>query len=442
MVSVINIFLAPNRSAVPFSLNRRCAFESGLSSVSGPLAYLREWSQNALMNRCVSLTAGIGMTLACLFAHAQNLNDAVTSQLRDVGGQPCALLLAGDPAGVLGGGLYDICTRIVHDPPIAGDPVPSSNGVGVLSSTPRVSFATDRDQDEDGEELGRAQRGVFFSVGYESADRSASSFEDGYASDILRLDGGFDWAVGTNLTLGFAAGASEQNGDFASGGDFRLRTFGLTGFGSYWFGDGGAIDFYAGHARQSNDRVRRARFAARGPTAPYIVVSMPNADFHAKQFLFGAHYSHDWDWNNVTLGPRLGYEWIKTDLETYSEIDGSGLALTFHNDKGISSQFSGGLAGSAAFSPSFGSLVISGSVLCKYESNQDQRNVDVSFVDDRRARRFNYQTESPDRVFVDYFASATFLLPNGLQLFAVYRGIASHRFLDVSAGTVGFRKEF
>lgn len=380
----------------------------------------------------------------------QNLKRAVSVQLAEAGGQPCALLLGGDSADVLGNGeLNAICTRPVFDVPVGFSPSPSADGVGALSLGVSVQHPKDVEPEDQVAERAEIQRGFFFSVGHEASDRIASPFEDAYVSEVWRISTGFDRLVGKALTLGVAADGSLQDGEFRSpsetgffrSGEFEIQTIGLTGFGTYWLGDAGSFDFQAGYSKQSNERVRTANSFA-GGVSPYSASGTPAAEFDADQFFASLLFSHNWRRNNFLFGPRIGYDWGRSVSDTYSEVDDSGLALTFHDDNETSAQLSGGLAGSAAFGTNFGVLLFGGSAMYKYESQQDQRDVEVSFVEDTRARRFIYQTEKPDRDYVEYLATATFVLPNGVQLFLVYRGITSHDYVDIAAGFLGFRKEF
>lgn len=392
-------------------------------------------------HRCIYIVLLI--STASNVAHAQTLNEAVTAQLEaDVNLTPCGLLLSGDAISVLGaGGLFAICDRPSNQ---AGVP-PSSVGGGFAATPPSAPSAVEGRLEKDNEPEGAStgQRGFFFTIGHDSINRVPSPFEDGYSSDVLRLAAGFDFLVGGSWLLGFAVDGSDQEGDFIDGGDFETRTVGLTGYGAYLIGDNGSLDFYAGYSSYSNERLRRATFTELQDSGQtFSVVGAPTADFDADQILAGVKVSYDWVWGNVTLGPRLGYDWNRTNYDTYSEVDSQGLALTFFENDETSSQFSGGLVGTAAISTKFGSVLIEQSLLYKYETDQDQRSIQVSFLEDSRARRFSYQTEVPDRDFLEYSLSTTFNLRSGLQILLEYRGISSHRFLDTNGVAVGFRKEF
>jgi uncharacterized protein YhjY with autotransporter beta-barrel domain len=374
-------------------------------------------------------------------AHAQQtLNEAIVEQLQFGGGRACDELLGDDNPDVLvdGSPLFDICTRVQID----ADPATSGGGFG--ATPPSQPSSVEARLDEEDPEAVR--RGFFMSVGYDSIDKQVSPFEDGYDSDVARFAAGLDMLLGDAWILGLVADGSEQSGDFFDGGDFETTTYGITGFGSYLIGETSSFDFYAGYA---HDRARRATFT--DPSAenldgsPFLpVVGAPVADFDSGQLLFGVNFSYDWSLDNVTLGPRISYDWIETDYDTFTEFDpeDSGLALTFHDDSEDSSIFSAGLAGSVAVSTNFGVVLVEQNLFYRYEAGMDQRDIEVSFADDPRAKRFDYQTDEPDEDFLQYSFTTRFLLPNNWEWMFEYTGIASHRFLSRNAVVLGFRKGF
>ncbi len=72
----------------------------------------------------------------------------------------------------------------------------------------------------------------------------------------------------------------------------------------------------------------------------------------------------------------------------------------------------------------------------------NQRDVEVSFVSDTRAKRFTYQTEDPDEDFFELNTGVMFVLPKGTQVFAEYRTLLGHKFFDNYSFSAGLRKEF
>ena len=380
-------------------------------------------------------------------AYAQTLNEAVIEQLEIVYGVPCAALLGGDEPEVLvpGSPLFEICTRTQID-----QGLPPASGGGSAATPPSQPSSVESRLDE--KDPGEIRRGFFMSAGYDSIDKEISPFEDGYDSDVVRVAAGFDMLIGNGWVLGIVADGSEQDGDFVGAGDFETSTYGITGFASYLIGDASSFDFYAGYAGQSHDRTRHATYrdpnAIADPNVPdppvFTVEGDAVADFDSGQLLFGLNFSYDWSFDNITWGPRVSYDWMETDYDTFTEADpdNSGLALTFHDDSEASTIFSAGLAGSMAFSTNFGVVLVEPNLFYRYEAGMDQRHVEVSFAGDPRSKRFTYQTDEPDQGFLQYSLTTRFLLANNWEWMLAYTGIASHSYLSRDAIVLGFRKGF
>ena len=81
------------------------------------------------------------------------------------------------------------------------------------------------------------------------------------------------------------------------------------------------------------------------------------------------------------------------------------------------------------------------SVYWKHEFDQDQRDVDVSFVEDKRSKQFSYETERPDRDFFEFNVGLSLVLSHGFQTFMNFRALSGHDYYDNYAGTMGMRIE-
>jgi len=282
---------------------------------------------------------------------------------------------------------------------------------------------------------------VFVSGEYESLDRDVTTFEDGYTSDIWQLTVGADVQLTERSVVGAAFVGSDQSGGFVGGGDFTVDSIGVLVFGSFLPTDETFIQASGGYARRSNERNRVARFVSDDVT-PFSRTGVPAADFDPDEFSAGILAGYDYVAGNVTIGPRIGLDWINTDFKSYSERGSSGLELTFHDDDMTSLQTTLGVQGSAAISTRYGVLSPQVSFAWKHEFQNDQREVQVSFVYDTLAQRFTYQTQPPDRDFFDLNMGLVFVLPKGTQVFANYRTVLGYSFFDSNAFSVGLRKKF
>ena len=395
---------------------------------------------------------GAGLILLSLPTHlpAQSLDEAVTAQLRTISGIACAELRRADPLTVLKGGLNEICSRTVG---VGDSPGADATGGGAGTPTSLPSIVEKRlkevrgDSDETASDVPQptatwesGRLGAFISAEVESLDRDVTTFEDGYDSDIWRLTLGTDYMVSEHGVAGAALVFSRQHGDFDSGGDFDVDSYGLLLFGTFRPSESTFIQVTGGYYKKSSDRTRVATFVS-DDTTPFSRTGSPKADFDASEFSTGVLLGKDFVIRNVTIGPRIGLDWTYTDFDEYSEEDNSGLALRFHGDEIISMQTAIGVQATAAISTRFGVISPQVSLSWKQEFANDQRDVRVSFVDDTRSKIFNYETEPPDRHFFEVGAGVAATLPRGFTVFVNYRTLLNHSFYDSHAGTIGLRLE-
>ena len=201
----------------------------------------------------------------------------------------------------------------------------------------------------------------------------------------------------------------------------------------------------ANYGITENDRERVASFQENNSPSVLAgegVIGSPDADFDADQYGFFVSAGYDLSFGAVTITPRAAYEWQRIDYETFSETGFSGLELTFHEFDVTSSLSTVGLAGSFAISTPVGVLVPQASFDWKHQFDLDQQNLDVSFVNDTRSRKFNYENEEPDRDYYEINAGLVLVMANGLQAFGNYRTFTGHSRFDSDAYTVGLRYDF
>jgi len=389
---------------------------------------------------------------------AQTLDEAVAYQLEVVvdGGArvPCFRLMGTttdrqDFLNALGDGLHDICKRGGGSGGPGGPSALSSGGgAGTptsLSGIVKARMEREEEADEDSAVMALNSRlSLFVSGEYEELDRKVTTFEDGYDSDIWRLAAGLDLLATERLVVGIALSTSRKNGDFNGGGNFENESYGIVAFGSFLPTNDTFVQISGGYTISSNERKRFATFTDENEDIwpKDVYPARPTADFDVDQYSAGILTGYDYSLRGFTVGPRIGIDWTKTKFETYSEGGGdSGLELIFYDNDATSLQSSVGLGGSFATSTDFGVVTMQGGLDWKHEFDQDQRNIEVSFVDDLREnpKRFTYETEEPDRDFFELNAGVSVVLPNGMQGFVNFRTLLGHSYFDSYAGTIGMR---
>jgi uncharacterized protein YhjY with autotransporter beta-barrel domain len=372
--------------------------------------------------------------------NSQPLDGAVNQQLAAgaVTRNPCEVLLGSDPVTVLKGGLFNICTRII---PGTG-PSPSSGaaggGQGTASTRPgvvkeRMDEGRGEKETEEGEadialEFGKV--GVFLSGEY-------------YDSIIRRVTVGADVQMTRHALAGLAFDTHSQDGRFdGPTGNFDVDSYRFLAYGSFLPVANLNVQVSANYGIVSTERDRGAAFVEETSGGVFTAIGTPKADFDADQYGVFVSAGYDFPIGTVTLSPRAAYEWQRIAYETYSESGFSGLELKYQDFDITSSLSSLGLLGSIAISTTYGVLVPQASFDWKHEFDLDQQDLDVSFVDDTRSEKFEYENEKPDRDYFEINAGLVFTMPRGFQIFGNYRTITNHSIFDARAGTVGVRYDF
>jgi len=418
---------------------------------------LKKNSKGMILKFILAVIISFGSSTAFILldppGYAQSLNDATNAQLEFVGGIECGLLLDGDSAGsVLKGGLLGICTR---GAPAGGVGPSGSGGGGQGTATSRPSVVEERlkeargeEEPEEGEadiELEYGKFGVYLSGEYDNFDKDSTKFEDGYNSIIRRLVVGADVQLTKNVLAGLAFDTYGQDGRFDGPvGDFDVDSYRFVAYGSFRPISNFSVQTSVNYGITSTERKRFASFEQLDSfgDVDFSVQGTPRSNFDADQFGAFIIAGYNLPVGPVTLSPRAGYEWQRVAYENYRESGSSGLELKFDDFDITSSLSTVGLAGSIAFGTRYGVLVPQASFDWKHQFDLDQQNLDVSFIDDTRSKKFSYQNENPDRDYYEINAGLVFVMPNGVQAFGNYRTITSNSIFDSDAYTFGLRYGF
>lgn len=399
----------------------------------------------------LSILLSIGIMFPAL-SHGRALDDAIDAQLESVfvivQNIPCQRLLKGDDPFVAlrPGGLQDICSRGVPGgtpPPTSASGITASTLVAlpdIIKERMEEDESTDKSSVREVKKNGKSYD-FFLSVTSETLNREITTYENGFDSNTERLTAGIDTQFGGKWFAGVAIDLAQQDSDFADATRGDIDSSGIILYGTYYPNNEIFLQFSAGNTQISTDRNRKTSFTDEGGN---VTTGIPDADYDSDQYSAGVLFGYDSHNGNLTYGPRVSLDWVTHDYGTYTETGSSGLELSFHDDEQTSLLSSIGLFGSVAVSTSFGVVTVQGNLAWKHEFDNDQREVQVSFVDDIRAnpRRFTYETEKPDRDYFEYSLGISFVAPNNLQYFFNAWSITDHSYLENYALSVGLRSSF
>ncbi len=378
-------------------------------------------------------------------SNAQPLDTAIADLLDNVGGDLCGKLTGAgailDPSGTLGA----FCAQGG-----GGDPASAGGGAGTPNTAPGIvqeRLQEQRGDYSEGSETAVTSElmpgwSVFFSADGEQLDRDVTTFEDGYDSDIWGATVGTDYQLTAKSIVGLAFTFANQDGDFTGGGDFENDSYGFIAFASFIPTEKTFVQATIGYAWKDYDRTRIVSGTVTEPGLGLELGGSVNGSFDGNEFSTGVLAGYDHTIGNLTIGPRIGLDWIYTEFDSFTEQGDTGLELVFDDSDETSVQSRLGFVASMAVSTGFGVLVPQFSADWVHEFGDDQRTLAFSFAEDLAGVNFTYEDEEPDENFFELAVGISAILPNGWLPYAQFRTIVGHDFLDSYAGTIGLRMEF
>lgn len=389
-------------------------------------------------------------------ASGQTLDEAVNQQLKTESSKLCFKLKQGrDADDFLTGKLLDFCGGTGRSP--APQSAASGNGQATVATAPGVVQRRLRAGDQSDEEIVIASPAegasaddavvdlgeglsLFASFAYGSLDKDRTKFEDGYDSDVMRFTAGADYLVRPGVVVGLAFDFARQDGDYDGSGDFDTNSYGILGFAAATPTDRTYVEAIGGYLYNSYDRKRRAvYFEGTDALNPTDLQGNVSADYGSDLFHLSIAGAYRQPIGGINVIPSVEVNFSRISYDSYSESGNSGLELRFDEESQTSLISSVGLTVSTVLDTAFAVIVPTAGIAWQHEFANDQRTVDVSFVDDTSHTSFSYRTEEPDRDFATAQAGLTAILPNGLQPFVTIQGLLAHDYYESYSATVGIR---
>jgi len=390
------------------------------------------------------------LLLADVPASAQSLNEVVAGRLSF----NCRGLSGPGIAGSFpppnnfnpdyGPQLLPLCGNTIANQGSAG----ASSGGGIDSAEDRVSSlgaeqAIRRRSQERRADSDRGL-GLFFTADYERFEQDTTRFESGFGRDTVGGTGGIDYILNRFVLLGLGVAYAHEFGNYISGGGFDHNRYGVFLYTSLSPMPAAFVDLVAGYVRKEYHFERRVSLDIQQATGFVRHVEGPTrADTHGDEFRISAYGGYDFILlRNITVGPRLGVSYKDATIDRYRESGGTGVELGYDNQNIVSLTTQAGVYASMAINTGVGVLVPQTTIEYIHEFMDDQRSVGFTFNQDLRGRRFLFQTDPPDRDYVNVAVGASMLFPGGVTGFANFRELVGYRDRTSHAVTLGVRFAF
>jgi outer membrane lipase/esterase len=396
----------------------------------------------------ISSVGVLSSELATSDSFAQPLGQALSDQLLG----ECGRLLGTDLASeVLTGRLEVICRQGILSP------IPTSELLGVDTALAGIASAQQqrllRDAEQPGPRVASTAKApgasadydieladfrVFGSAGVESLDRDETKFEAGYDSSIGRAVGGVAYSISPAWEAGLGGEYLRQEGDFNAGGNLDTTAYGIFGFVSILPIAGLRVTLMGEYLRSRLERSDFVEFDTEEVHIDGNIKSRYNGDAIRMSGLVSYLKFVD----RFFFEPFAAIDWARFEYESYSQKGDTGIELNLERDDQTSLVSTVGLSVGLGFQHGSVGFYPSVTAAWKHEFEDDQRRINVSFVDDDRGKRFSFETQPPDRDYGVVSTSLVAVLPNGIQPYAVAQALVGNSLFDSYGVTIGVSYAF
>ncbi|MFK8051520.1 MAG: autotransporter domain-containing protein [Woeseiaceae bacterium] len=285
--------------------------------------------------------------------------------------------------------------------------------------------------------LDDSRLGLFMNGRLNFGDQGPTSTENGFDFETLGVTAGADYRFRNDFAAGFALGFANADVDYnnTSGAmDSDSLTYSM--YGTYYT-DKLYVDLLAGFGDIDFDSFRTLRFADSGLGVDTVALGLTEGD----QTVISANFGYNLQRGGWLFVPFVGYDYINTKIDSYSETRGQGWELAFDAQDVESQIISAGVRMSYTKSLSIGVLVPHFRIASQHELETDQRVLTARFVNDPTNTRFRFFTDAPDSSFFQLATGVSMVMENGVSAYVDYETLAGYNNLKSSTLTLGVRFE-
>jgi uncharacterized protein YhjY with autotransporter beta-barrel domain len=281
---------------------------------------------------------------------------------------------------------------------------------------------------------------LFVSAGAFALNHHNNRFEDGYEAQLPTVTAGADYWFTSRLLAGAAFNYTNFDGTYDDGGGFDKDIFNPLLYATFLPFDKAFVSAVLGYSRNENTNDRRVGTIPTGDGAPFT--GHTSADYSENLYSAGLQAGYDHPFGNFTVGPRLGFAFSHSQVDSFKEKGDTGLELRYSGLNQTSVQTSVGVAAAVDIAIPNGVLRPQASVAWVHEYANDARNIDARYVEASPSPEFTFQRERPARDWANIAVGASASLSNGLQPFVQFVTVQGNDNFVSYGGTAGLRFSF
>jgi uncharacterized protein YhjY with autotransporter beta-barrel domain len=280
---------------------------------------------------------------------------------------------------------------------------------------------------------------VFASAGATALNHHNNEFEDGYEAQLPTVTIGADYWISPRLLAGVGFNYTNFDGTYDDGGGFDKDIFSPLLYATYLPFDRAFVNTVLGYSRNENSNNRRVVVPLSDGS---VFNGRTSADYDENQYTATLQAGYDHPIDNFTIGPRLGFAYGYSQVDSFKEKGSTGAELRYSGLNQTSVQTSLGAAATVTIAIPYGVLLPQASVAWVHEYANDARNIDARFVEAPSSPKFNFQRERPARNWANIGLGVSASLVNGMQPFAQFQTVQGNDNFVSYGGTAGLRFSF
>jgi outer membrane lipase/esterase len=291
--------------------------------------------------------------------------------------------------------------------------------------------------------------GVFVNGDYQFLRKDTTRFETGFEQNTAGTTVGVDYSFRGRAVLGVAINYAHEFGDYAGvAGGFDNDVYGISLYGTVSPIDNLFVDMFVGYTRKEYSFDRRVNFEVAGGgglagiPSPRAGLGRIDGDTNSDEVHAGVTLGYDFVLGKFTIGPRVGVNYRDMGIAGYREHGSTGIELIYDHQSIVSLTTTAGLFASMAINTGFGVLVPQATAEYVHEFAFDQRRVGFTLLYSTFRPKFFFQTDPPDRDFVNVALGTVLVLPGGMSVYANVRELLGYNTRTATTVTAGLRVAF
>ena len=288
--------------------------------------------------------------------------------------------------------------------------------------------------------------GIFVTGDISWGEKDDTELESGLDFKTYGITAGADYRITDRFILGGAVGYMSEKADLNDdGGDLDTSGYSFSIYGTYYSEKDYFIDFSTTYGKNDFDQTRRLRYQLDGLANVDQEIS---ADYNGDMYGFSIGSGYDFNRGGWTFGPRVDLDYLKSEVDGFSEqasspdADGGGWATRIdgNDQEWLTLQLGGRV--SYAHSTTWGVLIPYGRLDWLHEFKDNSQIITGYFMDDPGGNPINIFTDDPDRDYLRLRLGLSAHLQDGVTGFIDYGTILANSQWSGNTISAGFRVEF